>query len=287
MFFCDTDIPRAQQLAAKFAAALVVEPADLGLHSLDALFVCTPPVCRGPLELAAISNRVPFFVEKPIGLCADQALPVLNQLLDHPTVHAVGYMNRCRDSVRFARALLANRRVLGITSAWVGRKYRVAWWAEKNLSGGPFNEQATHVVDLFRYLAGEIDAASSVSSLSFDGSDLVPGMAASVRFVGGQVGTLLYSCEAREKDIRITVFCEDGTLDLEGWDFRVVRNTINGELPQVEPDEIFLKETRIFLDAVRRQDQSLVPCDLREAYQTQKVVDQIRSAAEAADLPKH
>ncbi|MGA8623072.1 MAG: hypothetical protein WB660_31670, partial [Candidatus Sulfotelmatobacter sp.] len=87
-----------------------------------------------------------------------------------------------------------------------------------------------------------------------------------------------YSCEAREKDIHLSVFCEEGSLDLEGWDFAMTRNTIDGALPEDEQDEIFVKETQCFLNAIRSHDQLLIECDLEEAYRTQLAVDKVRDS---------
>lgn len=278
-WLCDTDSSRVQALADKFPESRsTMDPKDIDWHSLDAAFVCVPPAYRGPVELMSLTNNVPLFVEKPVGLNAEQIVPLLDQLKRFPIIHAVGYMNRYRKSVRLARKVLASRKMLGITCAWVVRKYRVPWWVQKELSGGPFNEQATHVVDLYRYLVGEIHSATSLASPQINASDPEFAVAVAIRFSIGALGTLLYNCEAREKEIRLHVFCEEGTLDFEGWDFVMTRNTIDGSLPETGTEEIFVKETKAFLDAVRSGDQTMIECDLEEAHRTQKVVDAIRES---------
>jgi|ERR1700730_1362650 myo-inositol 2-dehydrogenase/D-chiro-inositol 1-dehydrogenase len=276
VWFCDIDPARAEALASRFSDTLTAKPEELDLHSVDAVFVCVPPAYRGPIELRCLASSVPLFVEKPIGLSAEHAFPLLEQSKRSVVINAVGYMNRYRNSVRLARDILSGRNILGITCVWVGRKYRVPWWTDSNLSGGPFNEQATHAVDLCRCLVGEIGATTSVIAPSQNSSDPEFGVAVAMGFLNGPVGTVFYNCEAKEKDIRLHVFCEDGTLDFEGWDLAMTRNTIDGKLPKAEQDEIFVKETRAFLNAIRSGDQSLVECDLAQAYRTQQVVDKIR-----------
>jgi myo-inositol 2-dehydrogenase/D-chiro-inositol 1-dehydrogenase len=276
-WFCDPDRARASELANKFGGMAIARPEDLDWHSLDAVFVCIPPYGRGPVELQCITNSIPLFVEKPIGLSAERIVPLLQQVKRAGVVNAVGYMNRCRNSVRLAKKVLLSRNVLGISCAWVGKKYRVPWWIDTNLSGGPFNEQATHVLDLCRFLLGEIETVKAATPPTRAG-DPEFRVAVAMRFVDGPIGTVFYSCEAREKDIHLHVFCEEGSLDLEGWDFAVTRNTIDGNLPEKEEDNIFVKETQCFLDAIRCRDQLLIECDLEEAYRTQLVVDRVRAS---------
>ena len=277
-WFCDPDPGRAEALAKQFSGSWTLRSEDLDLGSLDAVFVCVPPGHRGLIESQCLARSIPLFVEKPIGLSAEHAAPLLEQLERHRVINAVGYMNRYRNSVRLAREVLSSRKVLGITCVWVGRKYRVAWWGVENLSGGPFNEQGTHVVDLCRCLVGEVGAIKSVAARPENSSDPEHGVAVALQFSNGPLGTVFYNCEAKEKDIRLDVFCDDGTLTLEGWDFTMTKNSIDGNLPKPESQEIFLKETQAFLHALGSNDQSLIECDFAEAYRTQRVVDGIRES---------
>ncbi len=277
-WFRDSDLARAQELANRFGGTATARPEDLDWHSIDGVFVCVPPSYRGPFELLCVANSIPLFVEKPVGLSAKHVVPLLEQAKRAGLVNAVGYMNRYRNSVLLARKVLSSRKVLGISCVWVGKKYRVPWWIDANVSGGPFNEQATHVLDLCRFLLGEIESVSAIAAPSTTAGDPEFGVAVAMRFVDGPLGTLFYSCEAREKDIHVHVFCEEGSLDLEGWDFAMTRNTIDGTLPEKEHDDIFVKETRCFLNAIRCHDQLLIECDLEEAYRTQLVVDRVRDS---------
>jgi myo-inositol 2-dehydrogenase/D-chiro-inositol 1-dehydrogenase len=276
---CDRDLARAQTFAEQCPGSEVVPISYLDLRSVDALFVCIPPVERGPLELASVASGTPFLVEKPIGLCAAQAEPLLNQLKFKPVINAVGYMNRYRNSVRHAAAVLKGRTILGLTCSWVGRRYKVPWWLEKQSSGGPFNEQGTHSVDLFRLLVGEIQAVNAVAA-SCEASAAGPelSVAASLRFRRGALGTVFYSCEAKEKDVGLRIFTPEGTIGLTGWDLLMSRNTIDGTMPPGEAQEIFLKETAAFFQAIRTSDQAHIACDLAEAYRTQATVDALQRA---------
>jgi len=267
----DEDAQRAESLATECAEARCLrDPADLFEEKLDALFICIPPYCRGRLETHAIDAGVPFFVEKPIGVTAAQVQPILERLQSRDVINAVGYMNRYRNSVLHAQKVLAGRNLIGIAAHWIGRKYGVPWWSVPELSGGPFNEQATHLIDLLRFLAGSVEVLHAAAASSSGNETSV---IATLRLKGSGLGSFLYSCEAKEKDILIALETSDGVLELRGWDLELIRNTINGSLPQSESKPIFEKETHAFLGAVKAGNPELILADFRDAYQTQIAVD--------------
>ena len=267
----DEDRQRAEMLAREYPGARTLsEPAELFREKLDALFICVPPYSRGKLEMQAIDSGVPFFVEKPIGITGAQVEPILERLDRRNVLNAVGYMNRYRNSVLHARHLLAGRSLIGIAAHWIGKKYAVPWWCVPELSGGPFNEQATHLIDLFRFLAGDVETLYATARSS-EGTETT--VHAVLRFRDGALGSFLYSCEAKEKDILIAVETPEGVLELRGWDLELARNTIDGSLPDPESKPIFEKETHAFLNAVATGKAGLILADFREAYQTQIAMD--------------
>ena len=171
---------------------------------MDGVFVCVPPSYRGPVELQCLANSIPLFVEKPIGLSVKHIVPLLEQAKRVGVVNAVGYMNRYRNSIRLAKKVLSSRKVLGISCVWVGKRYRVPWWIEPNLSGGPFNEQATHVLDLCRFLLGEIESVTALAAPVATAGDPEFGVAVAMRFIDGPVGTYFIAVK-REKRTSISM----------------------------------------------------------------------------------
>jgi predicted dehydrogenase len=159
--------------------------------------------------------------------------------------------------------------MIGISAYWVGRKYAVPWWLDSKASGGPINEQATHLLDTCRYLAGEGETVEAVSGTA------VPMLrcAATLTFRTGCSGTIFYSCEAQDKQIGFRVIAEEGGLELTGWDLRLSSNTIDGTLPDDQTEDIFVKETGRFFQAVREGDSRLVECTFQDAFKTQLLMD--------------
>lgn len=274
----DPDGERATALAAQFGGTAVTSESALPWRSLDAAFFCTPPQCREAQALAAIAAGVAFLAEKPVGLSHQAAARVASALGRAPVVNAIGYMNRCRSSVRHTRALLAGTRLLGLAGFWVCRQYTVPWWLDAAASGGPLNEQSTHLFDLCRVFGGEIASVQSISANSALGAAESLGCASTVQFESGSIGTVFYSCESSGKSIGLHLFTDRGSIELAGWDFRMTTNTIDGTLPEMAGEEdIFLLETEQFLDAVHAGRPEDVPCDWMDAMRTQAAVDAARA----------
>ena len=268
---------RSEAMAAGSGSRSVSALDDFPWGDVDAVFFCTPPDSRETLALAAVDAGVPFLAEKPVGVSHQAAERVLSALSRSRVVNAIGYMNRCRSSILHARAQLQFTRVLGVTGFWVCRKYAVPWWLDPGASGGPVNEQATHLFDLCRFLVGEI-AEVSARPARGTGDELTLGCAGALQFKSGAIGTVFYSCESSGKDIGLHVFTDRGSIALSGWEFQMTVNSIDGTMPASEDEDIFLKETAAFLQAVRVGDPSAVPCDWAEAMRTQSAVDAVRRA---------
>jgi predicted dehydrogenase len=278
-FACDPDLARAAALAVAHPGCQVVADAgQIPWSTVDAAFVCTPPFARGPVELAAAQAGVPVFLEKPIGLSAAQCLPALHALRGRGTLTSVGYMNRYRGSVAKAQEVLQGETILGFEGHWVGAAYRVPWWADEGLSGGQLNEQCTHLMDLARYLAGEIAEVDAFAQSAPDGGAGTAAVATVIRFRSGALGTILCGSLAKEKQIGCRVFTPRGQLVLDGWDFRWVPSVF-GDGSDLDPaEDVFVAECKAFLDAVRTGDPAGIRCDLAEAMKTQRVVDAARAA---------
>lgn len=252
---------------------------EIDWTGLDAIFVCTPPAARGPVELQAARSGIALFVEKPIGLSARAVEPLRRVLLASRSISAVGYMNRYRESVRTARASLSGETILGATGHWINGMYRVPWWTDRGISGGSLNEQATHLVDLARYLIGEVESVQ-VSAVSYpDRSQLIGTAAITLRCEGDLPCSLIYSCRASYKSIGFQIFTDAGSMSLMGWSLDLQNESGSPfREPSADRSQIFYEETGQFLAAVRTGAQDLILCDFEDAFRTQLVMDAIETA---------
>jgi len=271
----DVDPLRMQELARSYNSKAAASVEECLSTDLDALFVCTAPGTRGQAEENALHRGLPLFVEKPIGISLNSCQGILRLLESKHGINAVGYMNRYRQSIQVVRELLQDREIIGLSGHWVCKRYNVPWWSDSAASGGPHNEQATHLFDLFRYLGGEI---TQVQSMFYEASRT----ATVTRFQTGTVGTLFYSCDGSEKDIGLRIFTSRGSLTLSGWDFSLTENSVDGQVVLSADEDIFRKETDAFLNAVRSGRPGLIESDFPDAARTQAVVDAARQSSQLA-----
>ena len=272
----DSDPERSIAMAAEYGCRAAITFEKFPWTEVDAVFFCTPPNCREIQALAAVNAQVAFLAEKPVGLSQQGSERVLTALSCAPVVNAVGYMNRCRASILYGKLILESCTLLGLAGFWICKKYSVPWWLDEGASGGPLNEQATHLFDLCRVFGGDITSVNAVSTQNNKDAGQSLGSANAFRFSSGSVGTVLYSCQSNGKDIGLHLFTDRGSMQFSGWDFQMMTNSIDGTLPLKQGEDIFLVETEMFLTAVRSGDRHKVACDWQEAIRTQAVVDAAR-----------
>jgi myo-inositol 2-dehydrogenase/D-chiro-inositol 1-dehydrogenase len=284
---CDRDISRARALASEYPGSVAVEDfRTIDWSSLDAVFVCTPPASRGPAELAAVQAGVPVMLEKPIGLSAEACRPLIKALREKPVINSVGYMNRYRDSVISTQKLFENTELVGIVCNWVGAIYRVPWWLQRNASGGPFNEQGTHLVDLCRLFLGEITEVFAMAGNSSTHNDIQDTVVVTLRSPNEKFGTIFYSCRASEKHIQFQIFSTTHSVSLEGWNLKIKANAASIEGMTAGEENVYLKEDAAFFNAISSGDQRLVKTPLDDAIRTQLVVDTIHRSL-ISQKPEH
>ena len=163
---CDVLKDRADEAAAKYggnAYADFVEMYDK--EKPDAIVICTPPFAHGDIEAEAAKRGIHFFVEKPVAISMDMAKGVLDASRDAGIITQVGYMFRLAEPLRHVRDMLADRAI-----AMVQEHYYMpglpnkGWWTKMELGGGQLVEQATHLLDLGRFLAGDVKSVIGSTS---------------------------------------------------------------------------------------------------------------------------
>lgn len=157
-----------------------------------------PPFAHGEVEERLAGAGVALFVEKPLGLDVATAQRVHAAVAAAGVSTSVGHHWRSSTVVARAREVLAGRivRLVGVT--WLDKVPPVPWWAHRGSSGGQVVEQAVHVLDLARVLAGEVVVVHAVADAAPPaGGDVDSATAGALRFADGAVGTLVRSAERR------------------------------------------------------------------------------------------
>lgn len=273
---CDIDAGRAERAADRFGARVHLNARDmLEAEQLDALYVCVPPFAHGDVELEAARRRIHLFVEKPIHLSLEKAEETARAVAEAGIISSVGYHWRYYQATDRARELLGDAHIAFMLGWWLGGMPGVGWWRVRSKSGGQLHEQATHIVDLARYLAGEVQSVHALShqgvmERTVENFDVDDAVTVNLRFTGKTIANITCSCMARHAPhVGLEVFAEEVALEI-GFGRLTVRRP--GEVQELTfGDDPYLREDEVFIEAVAAGDPSAIRSTYADALETLRV----------------
>ncbi|MDH2325821.1 glycosyltransferase [Cereibacter sp. SYSU M97828] len=278
----DPDTARAEEAGKRFGAAVFADHAAmLEAADLDAVFICVPPFAHGEIERACIARGLPFFVEKPLSLDLTLAEEIAAEVDAAGLVTAVGYHWRYLDTVDAARAELARNPAHLMTGFWLDQTPPPQWWWREDGSGGQVVEQATHIIDLARFLAGDVTEVYGLAAIrpreDFDGLDVPTATTANLRFAGGAIANLSATCILRwNHRVGLHVFAD--ALALEITDHDIMVDVGRGRpVRHAEGDPVW-RQDRDFIEAVQGRE-NRIRCPYAEALETHRVALAISKSA--------
>ena len=278
---CDLDATRADEASAKFGGKACTDYREmLSSGHLDAVYVVTPPFVHGEIELAIIERGIPFLVEKPVALDLDTARRVRDAVAAKGLITSVGYQLRYLPGIQQARAYLDGRTIGMIVGNYWSTMIDAGWWPIREKSGGQIVEQATHIVDLMRYLGGEIVEVGARMAHRGDWDshvDIPDVFTARVGFENGALGQITTTCMLKEWNIGLNIMLDGARLNWQMDTLAAFPATT--ELPARERfpagniDDVFLR-------AVRSGDPSAIRSDYAEGVRTLAVTLAANTSAE-------
>ncbi|WP_380784679.1 glycosyltransferase [Sphingomonas sp. R86521] len=286
----DVDMARATEAAARFGARAFGDAAAMiDAVELDALFICVPPFAHGEPERLAIDAGLPFFVEKPVALDLGTAEDVAASVERLGLVTAVGYHWRYLDTVDEVRALLAATPARLLSGYWLDSTPPPRWWWKKDASGGQMLEQTTHLVDLARYLVGDVvrvyGQSGHVDRAAFPGLDVATTSTAMLTFASGAIANFASTCLLNWNH-RVGLHLYGEGLAIELTDRDVMIDIGRGRPVRGNGADPVMLEDRDFIDAVQGKA-NRIRCPYPAALDTLRLALAIeRSATEgrAIDL---
>jgi predicted dehydrogenase/glycosyltransferase involved in cell wall biosynthesis/threonine dehydrogenase-like Zn-dependent dehydrogenase len=282
--FADPDFGRSEQAAARFGAkAFDNHAAMLDAAQLDAVYVCIPPFAHGNAERDLIAQGIPFFVEKPITLELELAEELSAAIAEARLITAVGYHWRYLDTVEEARRLLSDNPAQLLSGYWLDQTPPPQWWWKNDRSGGQMVEQTTHIIDLARYLMGEVTEVYGRvgyrDRADFPGLDVPAVTTASLTFESGVIANIASTCLLGwNHKVGLNIFADRLAIELTDHDIMV---DVGAGRPvrQAEGDPVW-REDRDFIDAVRGGDNH-IRCDYADALATHRLALAVAQSAQA------
>jgi predicted dehydrogenase len=282
----DVDLAAAAGLAGRCGArAYRGHEPMLERERLDALYICVPPFAHGPPERAALEAALPFFVEKPLAADWATARALADEVERAGVPTGVGYHWRHLDTVERARELLAANPARLVIGYWLDKLPPPAWWLDRRRSGGQTIEQTTHVLDLVRLLAGEVEEVSSLAAAcarsALADATIDDASAATLGFATGAVGSLVSTSLLTAKHrAGVELFADGLVLALSETELSFDRG--EGGVLTTPTCDARRAVDRDFVDTVRgARDAARV--DYGEALRTHRVACAIAASAERGE----
>jgi myo-inositol 2-dehydrogenase/D-chiro-inositol 1-dehydrogenase len=155
----DTDTARAEALAPKVGAKAVASLQALLDAGVEALFITTPNTTHTEPVLTALKAGVHVFSEKPMATSLAEAGQIREAAARGPGLYQVGHNRRFAPAYKAAKARLADGS-LHVTSAHIkmnrGELQQPSWVGDRAVTGGFLYESTIHLLDMARWLLGEV-----------------------------------------------------------------------------------------------------------------------------------
>lgn len=226
----DPDSDRATAFAAA-SGHTACATVDEVLDGCDAVYICTWTNSHPELLRAATARGLHVFCEKPLAFTTAEAQRMAEQADAAGVTHQVGLVLRHSPAYLWAKHLVDDEtagRVMTVVFRDdqfipVQGHYASTWRGDKALVGaGTLLEHSIHDVDMLRYLVGDVEHLSALTS-NFHGLDGIEDVAtASLRFTNGATGVLnsvWHDNLARPSLRRVEIFCERRHIVIEGDDW--------------------------------------------------------------------
>lgn len=280
--FADPDLARADQSAMRFGARSFQHHREmLDAVKPDAVYVCIPPFAHGEPERDLIERGIPFFVEKPVSLDLSTAEEISAAVTAAGLITGVGYHWRYLDIVDEARSLLAENPAQLLSGYWLDSTPPPQWWWKEDKSGGQMIEQTTHLLDLARFLIGEVTEVYGRVGFKdrpeFPGLDVPTVTTASLTFDTGVVANIASTCLLGwNHRVGLHIFAD--RLAIELTDREIMVDVGRGRPVRGADGDPVWREDRDFIDAVRGGE-NRIRCTYSDALVTHRLALAVISSA--------
>jgi len=283
---CESDEKRLLEVSESYKLRGYLNLEDmLQKESLDAVVISTPVPFHVPQALQCVKAGVNVMMEKPISLNVVEIKNLLDVVKNSKSIVAVGFQLRYNNLINIAKENIDEATLSMLVGRWYWTIPPISWIRIRSQAGGQVVEQAVHLLDLFRYFAGEVEKVyaeytekgRNTEEDKKNNFDNWASYAVTLRFKNGTIGNLyttysLYpevfknfpnECLAyidiicREKLIR---YCNDKEVKIlkKNEEPKIYSSTQNSSL------EMY----RSFIKAIKENDKSLVPTNYEDAYKS-------------------
>lgn len=188
-------------------------------EDVDIIDICTPTDLHAEIAIAAAENGKHIFCEKPLAINTAQAKAMLSAARSTGVTHYLNHNYRRVPAIALARRLIDEGFVGNIfhwRSAYlqdwiVDPNFPLTWHLIRDRAGsGPHHDLNSHLIDLARYLVGEVKTVSATSA-TFVKERPLPGAGAATFSAGTAEGNAVGQVNVDDATFMIVEF-EDGAI---------------------------------------------------------------------------
>ncbi|MDQ0973611.1 putative dehydrogenase [Neobacillus niacini] len=282
---CDIHEETALQKAKEYGGTAYTNVDEMfEKEQLDALFVSVPPFAHGEIEEKAARKGIHLMVEKPLGLDYQTVAKKAEIIKQSGIICGSGYCLRYLDTVAKAKEYLQDKKTAMVRGHYLSSFVPTPWYREWEKSGGQLVEQSTHIVDLARYLGGEINQVYANMSLQVHHN--VPNInipdVTSVNFVydSGAVGHIDSTFAQFDHRMGIEVMGEEFRLVIDGVNLTIIEKDSNQSFKS-EVD-VYQEQDRMFIEAIVKGDRNLLLSSYEDGLKTLAVTLAANQSQETA-----
>jgi myo-inositol 2-dehydrogenase / D-chiro-inositol 1-dehydrogenase len=149
----------AKRYADKFNIKIADTFDELINMGIDALYVLTPNALHVEPVTFALENNISVFSEKPMATDLEGALKIYNAAIASKGIYQIGLNRRFAPVYKYTKSLIDRGAVEPLLSHIKmnrGELIDPAWLSNTDLTGGFLYETPFHVLDVIRFLVGDI-----------------------------------------------------------------------------------------------------------------------------------
>lgn len=140
---------------------------------IDVISICSPGVTHMEVAVTAAKAGKHVICEKPLAMSAEEAKQMCDAVTAGGVKHMINFCYRRVPAVTLAKQLLDSGKIGRVTQFratyqqdWVDEDCPFVWRFDRAIAGaGSMADKGSHVIDLARYLVGEIAETAAMSDI--------------------------------------------------------------------------------------------------------------------------
>ena len=142
-------------------------------NTIDAAVVATPDVTHAAIAIELINHGIPILVQKPLAINSLAGSRILEASKRSGVAVFTSFMHRYFEEVAAVRELVASGGLgeilqIRIRNATSGAEWASWFYEPGQAGGGALMQLGVHGIDLIRFVFGEIEAVSAISTRQID-----------------------------------------------------------------------------------------------------------------------